>query len=671
MSTAFRPGTRPRARRDERGAVALISGLVSVVLLVVAAFVVDIGGTWARRGQLQVQADQAALYAASALPAHDEGSRLAVARKAAWYLACHPVLGQAELSTIPDCPATSSTPSPALDTYAQTLVDSGMVTFPASNQVSVTTPPARVDFSFGQVAGAEGTVQQKTASARVLSPGNVEPFGLSLNCLLTVANNLPGQLGSETSQVLPLNYLAPGPLTKDNKQTKWRTSLSTSSTVKVSSVTPTQVDPVLPPATFTVTGQGWTTGSAVKVAFALGDLNDPDLTKFQTVETATILPTNLSSLGLTTTATATAALPPLVASTPGNWHVKVAVNNGSGWVYSQQDVVLTVTLREDVTDSLLTSLGCSRMLKSPRELQDGTPGNLRLNLQEGLDHGVTKHPSVATLNPPASIDDALAQLGDVDALFQCSDSDANVKDTGGNLSTGKTPNCMVLAQGSNTYTEFTDGMLGPETTHTLADGTSKTVAGRLLCTDRRPCRDDRQFSMPQFPGRSFNDDHFEDFVTSDSLLTRAMFFNLSSYFDDGIPAVTPNGALEDGIYSSARFFWVPVLSTPIVPVANANDAGAYPILTFRPVFVTQDEHTGVAELDMVLSVVDAAVKNLLNIDPSETGQADHGVLMQGTELRALRFMTIEPSALPVVPDDFSGPTTDYLGVGPKIVKLVK
>jgi hypothetical protein len=24
-----------------------------------------------------------------------------------------------------------------------------------------------------------------------------------------------------------------------------------------------------------------------------------------------------------------------------------------------------------------------------------------------------------------------------------------------------------------------------------------------------------------------------------------------------------------------------------------------------------------------------------------------------------------------VPDDFSGPTSDYLGVGPKIVKLVK
>lgn len=657
-------------RSSERGAVAIVSGLVSVVLLVVAAFVVDIGGTWARRGQLQVQADQAALYAAESLPARDAASRLTVARKAAWYIACHPVLGQEDLSTIPDCPATSSTPSPALDAYAQSLLDTGMVTFPASNQVSVTTPPAQVDFSFGQVAGAEGTVQQKSASARVLSPGNIEPFGLSLNCLLTVANNLPGQLGSTTSQVLPLNYLAPGPLTKDNRQTKWKTSLATSSTLKVRSITPTQVDPVTPVTTFTVTGDGWGATSRVKVAFALGDTNDLDLTKWKTIETPEIPLTGLTSLG--TTSTATAALPLVVATNPGNWHVKVAVHNGSGWVYSQQDLVLTVTLREDVTDSLLTSLGCTRILKSPRDLQDGTPGNLRLNLSEGLDHGVWKHPSLATLAPPdASIDGVLSALGDVDGLFQCNDSDTNVQDTGGNLSTGKTPNCMVLAQGSNTYTEFTEGMLGPDTTVALPDGTTKRVAGRLVCTDRRPCA--RSFAMPQFPGRTFNDDRFEDFVTNDSLLTSAMFFNLSSYLDDGIPAVTPNGALKDDIYSSARFFWVPVLSTPLVPVANANDAGAYPILTFRPVFVTQSRHTGVEEVDLVLDVVDTQIKNLLNIDvsldPSDPG--DHGILMQGTDLRALRFMTIEPSALPVVPDDFSGPTSDYLGVGPKIVKLVK
>ena len=42
-----------------------------------------------------------------------------------------------------------------------------------------------------------------------------------------------------------------------------------------------------------------------------------------------------------------------------------------------------------------------------------------------------------------------------------------------------------------------------------------------------------------------------------------------------------------------------------------------------------------------------------------------------TTLRALRFMTIEPSALPAVPDNYAGPITDYVGTGPKVVRLVR
>jgi Flp pilus assembly protein TadG len=654
-------------RRGESGAVALISGLVSVVLLVVAAFVVDLGGTWARRGHLQVQADNAALFAAEGLPATDSAKQASIARRAAWYIACHPVQGQKKLTpAIPACPGTSSAPSAALDSYAAALLADGLVTFPDTNQVSVTTPPARVDFAFGQVAGAAGTTQQKTASARVLSPGELEPLGLSLNCLLTVANNLPASLGSTISDVLPLNYFAPGPLTKDTSQTRWRNSLTTSSSVKVGSITPTQVTQgTLTPPTFTVTGSGWNTLSTVKVSFALGDTNDLDLTKWKTIDVP-VLANDLASIGLTSTATG--VLPSQVVNNAGNWHVKVAVMQGGSWVHSQQDVVLTTTLNQPLADSL----GCGRILKSPRNLQDGTPGNLRLNLQESLDHGVTKHPSLATLNPPdLTVPGVLSALGGSNGVFQCNDSGTSVKDTAGNLSTGKVPNCMVLAQGSSTYTEFTDGMLAEPTTITLPDGTSKQVAGRLVCTAKRPCA--RSFTMPQLGGRQFNDDRFEDFVTNDSLLNAAMFFNLSTYVDDGAPVLTPKNALDPAIYGSARFFWVPVLSTALAPNANANDAGAYPVLTFRPVFITQQEHTGVSELDLVLDAVDTVVKTLLNIDdpidPSDPG--DHGVLMQGTELRALRFMTIEPSALPAVPTGFSGPTSDYLGVGPKIVKLVR
>jgi hypothetical protein len=34
-------------------------------------------------------------------------------------------------------------------------------------------------------------------------------------------------------------------------------------------------------------------------------------------------------------------------------------------------------------------------------------------------------------------------------------------------------------------------------------------------------------------------------------------------------------------------------------------------------------------------------------------------------------MTIEPAALPAVPGDYDGPISDYLGTGPKVIRLVR
>ncbi|MCW2791795.1 MAG: hypothetical protein JWO76_893, partial [Nocardioides sp.] len=38
---------------------------------------------------------------------------------------------------------------------------------------------------------------------------------------------------------------------------------------------------------------------------------------------------------------------------------------------------------------------------------------------------------------------------------------------------------------------------------------------------------------------------------------------------------------------------------------------------------------------------------------------------------ALRFQTIEPTALPVPPLDYAGPVTDYLGTGPKVIRVIR
>jgi hypothetical protein len=91
------------------------------------------------------------------------------------------------------------------------------------------------------------------------------------------------------------------------------------------------------------------------------------------------------------------------------------------------------------------------------------------------------------------------------------------------------------------------------------------------------------------------------------------------------------------------------------------------VLTFRPVFVTQDAPEGWDTVDLLFDSVDALAASL-GLTPDDV---QHGLLIKDGELEAMRFMTIEPSALPPVPSSYTGPTTEYLGVGPKIVKLVK
>jgi Flp pilus assembly protein TadG len=648
---------------DQNGAVALIAALVSLLLLVVAAFTVDIGSTWATRGQLQLQADHAALFAAERLPATSDATRLVVAQQVAYSICRHPVRGQRRLTpAFPDCPEATTTTSPQVTAFAQYLLDSNLVQFPDSNQVYVKTPPARIDYSFGKAAGVDGSTQQKVAVARVGSPGSVEPIGLSLTCLLSAAGNLPSGLGSTLSGVLPLNYMAPGPLTVESRQNKWPASDARSSTIKITSITPDELTEGMNSG-FTLVGSGWLAGT-VRLSFLLGDESDP-------AQTGNYTRIDKNYLGLVGTVQAL-AFPAEVVAKPGTWDVKVGVKNLDGsYTYSQQAYPVVVKLPQVTADLL----GCGRMLKSPRAHQDdanGTKRNLQHNLQAGLDHGVTRYPNLLSTSLPAPVT-AGSLLTALDAgVTQCpNNSSPAVTDVAGNLVNGAVPNCMVYQNGSSTTSEFTAGMLGAPTTVALSDGTTKQVAGRLVCTSARPCHHATvpASSLGLSGSYEVNDDRFEDYVNPNrqSLLTAATFFNLSTFVGDGVPVVTPRDAIAPEIYASQRFFWVPVLSTVLAPNGNANDAGGYPVLTFRPVFVTQKTPTGVTSVDMVLDLVDLWVRSLLGIDATD----DHGILMQGDQLRGLRFMTIEPSALPSVPSGYDGPVSDYLGVGPKIIKLVK
>jgi hypothetical protein len=417
------------------------------------------------------------------------------------------------------------------------------------------------------------------------------------------------------------------------------------------------------PGTVTWSGSGWGTvplGTTIRVVFAQGD---------QSAATVASLPysdlTGLSLLNLI--GSGVAPIPTAVFNQVGTWKVRVGVKTAlsSSFVYSKTDVEFNVQL-PGVTQDLL---GCARLLKTPRDLQVGTPGNLNYSLKAGVDHSIGVNPNVLTVDTSTAtnVPSMFNALNSVTALVSCNNIDPNVYDTGG---VHPTPNCVMPEQGANTYKEFTDGMIGPEETVPANNSKSQAAyvaAGRLVCTGATPCRADRKFTLPGFPGMEFNDDRFIDFVKPErqNTLTEAMFFNLSTYLTPGVPVLTPDSALLPDLYKSARFMWVPVISSPVAP----NNANYYPVLTYRPIFITQDAPHYLDEVDMVLDLVDSWVKTLLGISPDD----DHGLLMNaaGDTLRALRFMTIEPSALPAPPDNYDGPMTDYTGSGPKIVRLVR
>lgn len=660
----------PAHDRDERGAVALFTALTAVMLLVVAGFATDIGMTWARRGQLQTQADQAALLAATYLPANTETERARVTRVAAWYVCENPVPGQPTLNpgmdeACSDAPASVESAAlastGAFATWAAALQAGGLVSFPridgsAGSHVKVVAPSARVDFGFGKVAGASGSDQTRYAVARVGSPGTVSPTSLSLTCLLNAAGNLPAGLGDIVSDLLPLNYIAPGKISASTPPTKWP-SATTDNTVTLSLPLSPGTTQGIPSGPITVTGQGWSNFGETKLVFAIGDKSGVSINDLPSAAV-----TGISLLGLVGTGVAT--VPAAVYKTAGVWEVRLATKTPAGsWRYSKASPPVTYDVSlPQVTADLL---GCARMLKSPRNLQQGTGGNLHYNLVAGLDHPVASHPNLLSLNPPAEL--TLANLLNTlqGGLFSCSNSAPHVLDNGG---VHPTPNCVTREEGANTYKEFTDGYLKPSTIvpENPSTGTaSYETSGRLVCSSDRLCK-----QPPAQIGAftNINVDRFQDFVdpARQNLLTESMFFSIGTYLQEDVPIVTPNSAILPDIYRSGRFMWMPVVATPVA----TNDTGYYPVLTFRPVFITQDVPSGLDSVDLIIDVVDLWVRTLLGVS---AGVEDHGIVMSDdkTELRALRFMTIEPGALPAVPADWDGPMSDYVGVGPRVIRLVR
>ena len=734
----------PGRERDHRGAVAILSALITLVLLVISALVVDFGTTWLRRGELQEQADKAAMFAAAALPATDEATRMRVAKRAAYYLACYPVPGQGALdASIPSCPGGSySAAAPALGAYAQHLLDTGAVTFPSSTQVQVVTPRAKVEYAFAGATGVEGTEQVKAATAKVSSPGEILPVGLSLNCLAAAVNE--AGLGSTVDGVLPIGYVTAGStgsggmLPTDSEPTfaGWESGYTGSNASSAVTLT----TPVL-------TGSTLTLSVGAPVPLTLSNLVTGAKVAFKRGSDATV---EAAATSITAAGALAVTVPASVLATPGVWHVKVRLYTsglvlGTAPRWSALDVQVSVFPSADsVTGRLKTALSslldmrdllaCGRPIDSPRVQDGGTPALTR-NLQEDLDHPLTSNAALVqalSTQDLSLLDGSASHLATVlgttvqsvlanpvYGLAGCAGSTYNRLDTqatydASQAAGGAPANCVRINATGSTEQELTDGLL-----RTTPQSSVEPGYGRLSCSREGAC-DGRTTTIPGFSG-TFNDDSFQDFVKggTGTLLDGNLAFALDTYLLPGLPGVTPSDALDTALYSSARFGWAPVLSYVDLDASGVQD---YPILTFRPVFLDngtapdleiagldagrvvddlpshlQDRIQAAIEetraslgalgsaLDAVLGPLglssaladlgdqdlDGALATLTASLGMDMGHETAGLLIQGGQVKATRFMTIAPAALPAVDDAYQGPLTDYLGVGPKIVRLVR
>ena len=741
-------GTPPaggRRSRDERGAVAILSALITLTLLVVSALVVDLGTTWLRRGELQEQADKAALFAAAALPATDDTTRMRVARRAAYYLACYPVPGQRTLDpSIPACPGGASTTSaPGLTAFAQHLLDTGAVTFPSSTQVQVVTPRAKVEYAFAGATGVEATEQVKAATAKVSSPGEILPVGLSLNCLAGIVND--AGLGSTVDGVLPISYVtagstgSSGSLPTDSEPVfgGWESTYTGTNASAAVTVT----NPVSNGTTLTLS-------VGAPVSLTLSNLVSGAKVAFKRGSTPAVVSTASS---ITSAGTLVTTIPATVLSTPGVWHVKVQLYT-SGLVLGTQprwsalDVQFSVFPSADtVTGRLRTAvssmldmhdlLACGRPLDSPRTQDGGTPALTR-NLQEDLDHPLTANEALVQAlgtQDLSLLDGSASRLATVlqgavqsilanpmYGLTGCAGSTYNRLDTQATYdatqSAGGAPaNCVRINATAQTEDELTAGLLKTTPSSSIEPG-----YGRLSCARQGACTG-RTTTLPGFSG-TFNDDAFPDFAQGwpghdPGQQPRVRPRHLPAPRGAGRHAVgrarpraLPVGAVRLGSGAQLRRpgrLRRAGLPDPHVPAdlprqrrrprprhrgAGRGEGGR------RPAGAPAEEAAGArstrrapasacsgprstacsgrwastsALADLGNLDVDAALDALTSSLGLDLGHEEAGLLLQGGKVKATRFMTIAPSALPAVDSDYQGPVTDYLGVGPKIVRLVR
>jgi hypothetical protein len=511
-------------RGNEAGATAILVALMATMLFGLAAMSVDLGNAWARKRELQGQADLAALAGGAHLTADTHAEALE---------AVDQFLGHG-------CDRVTDLACDPMDpnwTYGQAYagawdlddldVDNGEVQFLDDWKMRVITPTATVDYGFAGVLSSDFDSVDLNADAtvQIQSPGNVFPFFL-LNGSDCSWGPQVLKAGPQSGNEDPIAIAPSEPVVWDPAGPNNNHSIETSE------VRPTEWD-VLTEGSIDVYGQSRSLPSVATVYFNAG--------AGQAAVVANVPVTDVEDITgggqLKYRWKVTVPLPDIVRNNQAAWAVRVeTVTDGRSDENSSES--LTVRNPADIPDECgEKSTGDFGIIDSPRK--DGNPADaIRDNITNGMDHPVQVLPGDPDLAPE-----------------ECTPVGEEVLDDTANLAAGNTPNCLRIETGNKTDA-ISDGLVGD--------------SGRLVADTTEYCQE-KESTLPRVDddGHDLNGDTLECFLESGEV---------DDIDDDGYAG---DPVLSPAIFDSPRFMWVPVLNGEANP-----QAGDYPIVGFRPVFVT-------------------------------------------------------------------------------------
>lgn len=311
----------------------------------------------------------------------------------------------------------------------------------------------------------------------------------------------------------------------------------------------------------------------------------------------------------------------VVSTADSEWYIQVRIIDSAGnpgqWSFAEDkknEAILSISSSADPADECGERVtGDFGLLNSPRADTNQLQERLDLNIAIGIDHGLQEFPDAELAFVDITLKDNCRVTPGTPVTGGILDEDATV-------ASGGVPNCLEINNG-NKVDATTDGLITGGTKPFNFDGRLDKPSSELC---PRPLR--------SVLGTSINNDV------------------LTCFLDEGTLQSAIDGTTDTflgEIVSSPRFMFVPVLWATVNP-----QNGFYPIERFVGAYITEQD--------------------ISTPHTSTTGSNDpvNGVPVGSTKVQGINVIPFELDRLPEQVD-FDGDVIDYIGSGPKVVRLIK